>query len=127
MTRRLLGEDAALLAAAGAPVDALAAAERDAVAAAALPARGLWLDAHVHLGRDRDGHALAAADLVADMDAAGIAAAVCFPPDDPGADGRFTAANDLVLRAAAQEPGRVIPFCRVDPGGDGWREELERA
>jgi uncharacterized protein len=126
VTGRVLGEDAPLLVAAGADVAALAEAERGVLAGIDLPGHGLWVDAHVHLGVDRDGHALAAADLVADMDAVGVATALCFPPDDPGPDGRFRRANDLVLAAADAEPGRIVPFCRLDPTCP-WRDEMERA
>lgn len=80
----------------------------------------------MHLGRDADGHRLAAADLVEDLDRHDIAGAVCFPADEPGEDRSFRAANDAVLAAAAGSGGRLVPFCRIDPGGP-WREELARA
>jgi predicted TIM-barrel fold metal-dependent hydrolase len=84
------------------------------------------VDAHVHLGRDADGHALTADALLRDLDRWGIAAAVCFPPSAPGPGGQFSEANDAVLAAARGAPERVIPFCRLDPNGD-WAPELERA
>ncbi len=115
MSGRLLGQDASVLEAAGADVKALRALERQAVGTVALPAGHRVVDAHVHLGVDRDGHALAADDLVADLDAAGIDAAVAFPPDEPGPGGDFRHANDRVAEAADRHAGRIIPFCRVDP------------
>ena len=112
---RVWGEDVALLTAAGADVAALAALERELEEGlAGLPRAGA-VDAHVHLGRDADGHALDAASLVADLDRWGIAAAVCFPANEPGGDGAFTAANRAVMDAAAAHPGRIVPFCRLDP------------
>ena len=108
--RRVWGE-----AHAGVPAaDALAQVEDALVAGLRLP-EGPVVDVHAHLGTDADGHHLDAADLVADMDAHGIARAVCFPANQPGDAGDFAAANAAVARAAAEHPGRVVPFCRVDP------------
>jgi len=111
---RVWGEDAAVLAAAGADVAGLTALEDAILDGLALPDGPRW-DAHTHLGTDADGHALDAARLVADMDRWGIAASVAFPANEPGPDGAFTAANDAVLAAAAGHPGRIVPFCRVAP------------
>ena len=104
-----------MLAAAGADIDALREIEAWARRAVGVPDGAQIVDAHVHLGVDRDGHALAAADLVADMDANGIAASVAFPANEPGMDGDFREANGRVADAAAAYPGRIIPFCRIDP------------
>jgi predicted TIM-barrel fold metal-dependent hydrolase len=123
--RRVWGEDALLLERAGAPVAELAALEAEIEASLALPGRGAWWDAHVHLGRDRDGHRLAAEDLRADLDRWGIAGAVCFPANDPGADGQFGAANAAVLEAARRSAGRIVAFCRLDPRR-AWSAALER-
>ena len=112
---RLLGQDAAVLAAAGADIDALREIEAWARRDVVVPDGAQIVDAHVHLGIDRDGHALAAADLVADMDANGIAASVAFPANEPGVDGDFREANGRVADAAVAYPGRIIPFCRIDP------------
>lgn len=121
---RVLGEDAALLGEAaleltGLEDEVLALARRE------LPA-GAYVDAHVHLGVDADGHELTADDLVADLDRTGTSRAICFAPNDPGPDGTFLAANDLVLAAAASQPGRIVPFARVDPA-HGAVEEIARA
>lgn len=104
-----------MLAAAGSDIDALREIEAWARRAVVVPDGAQIVDAHVHLGVDRDGHALAAADLVADMDANGIAASVAFPANEPGADGDFREANSRVADAAVAYPGRIIPFCRIDP------------
>lgn len=72
-------------------------------------------DAHVHLGSDADGHHLDAPALIADLDAAGITSAVCFPANEPGPEGTFERANRRVVEAAAEFPERIVPFCRVDP------------
>lgn len=127
MSTRLLGQDAAVLGAAGADVDALSALERWAFDCLAVPEGTRVVDNHVHIGIDRDGHALSADDLVADLDAAGIAAAVAFPPDEPGAGGDFRHSNARVLDAAAAHPERIIPFCRADPAVGAERAIAEAA
>ena len=112
---RLWGEDAALLERAGAELAVLARLEGAAEdASASLPRAGV-VDAHVHLGTDADGHALAAAALLEDLDRWRVDAAVCFPANEPGDDGRFTRANAAVAEAARTAPGRIVPFCRADP------------
>lgn len=127
MSTRVLGEEAALLSLAGCDVEALASLERE-IAADAPAGTGVRVrDAHVHLGRDRDGHALEPAALVADLDRWGVADAVCFPADEPGPDGQFASANAVVLAAARRHPGRIVPFCRVDPGRPGAGASMDRA
>lgn len=115
MSGRLLGQHAAVLASAGADVAALAEIEEWARRSVVVPPGAEVVDAHVHLGVDRDGHALSAADLIADMDANGIDRAVAFPADEPGSGGDFRDANARVIEAARANPARIIPFCRVDP------------
>jgi uncharacterized protein len=124
---RLWGEDAAALRRAGADLAELEALERAVADVVAPPPGTVVVDAHVHLGRDADGHRLDARTLAADLDRWGIAAAVCFPASDPGPDGRFTAANAAVLDAAQRCAGRIVPFCRVDPTRPGAVTEMERA
>lgn len=121
---RVWGEDAALLRAAGADVAALAELEDGLEADLAGLPRADAIDAHVHIGRDADGHALDADALVADLDRWGIGSAVCFPANEPGEDGCFAAANAAVRKAARRHPGRIIPFCRVDPMRDGARAQI---
>ncbi len=124
---RVWGEEGELLARAGADVEALAGLERAlAQGLGDLPRAG-GLDAHVHIGRDRDGHAMDPASLVADLDRWELSAAVCFPANEPGDDGAFTAANAVVTGAARAHPGRIVPFCRVDPSRPGAFEAMRRA
>ncbi len=115
MSDRLLGQHASVLASAGADVAALAEIEEWARRSVVVPPGTEVVDAHVHLGVDRDGHALSAADLIADMDANGIGRAVAFPADEPGSGGDFRDANGRVIDAWAGHPDRIIPFCRIDP------------
>jgi predicted TIM-barrel fold metal-dependent hydrolase len=111
---RVFGESAGLLWQAGADPEWLAALEIAVGAAAGLP-DGPRADVHVHLGRDRDGHALAPDDLREDMARWQVARAVVFPLNDPGPDGDFAGANRELLAAAAAAPDRLVPFCRVAP------------
>jgi predicted TIM-barrel fold metal-dependent hydrolase len=115
LSGRVLGQDVAALAAAGIDVAVMRDMEGWALRTAVIPAGAPVIDAHVHLGTDRDGHALMPSQLIADMDAAGITAAVAFPADEPGPRGDFSGANRAVSLAAAEHPGRIIPFCRLDP------------
>jgi predicted TIM-barrel fold metal-dependent hydrolase len=125
---RLWGEEAALLERAGAELGELGHLEEQLDARLArLPGRAAAIDAHVHLGRDADGHALDADGLLADLARWAIGAAVCFAPNDPGRDGQFAAANDAVLDAAARSGERIVPFCRVDPSRPGAATAIERA
>ncbi len=125
---RLWGEDAAVLGRAGADLPVLERLE-DGLAAevAGLGGGAEVVDAHVHLGRDADGHRLAPAALLADLGRWGIARAVCFPANDPGPGGQFADANAAVLAAARKAGGRIVPFCRVDPGRPGAAAAMERA
>jgi uncharacterized protein len=115
LTGRLLGQDASGLEAAGVDAGLLSGIEGWARRAVVRPPGAPVIDAHVHLGTDRDGHALSPADLIADMDANGITAAIAFPADEPGPDEDFSGANDAVARAAAEHPERIVAFCRLDP------------
>ena len=125
---RVWGEESAALDRAGADVAELARLEEDLDARLArLPGRDAAVDAHVHLGRDADGHRLDAGDLLADLDRWGIPLAVCFAPNDPGPDGQFAECNAAVLEAARAAEGRIIPFCRVDPSRPGAAAAMERA
>lgn len=124
---RVWGEDRAVLAEAGVDVATLAALEQTVTAALTPPAGAPILDAHVHLGRDADGHELHREGLLADMDRHGVDAAVCFPANEAGADGQFSLANWNVAQAAAGSGGRVVPFCRVDPRRPGAVEAMDRA
>ncbi|CAN0512686.1 unnamed protein product, partial [Phaeothamnion confervicola] len=91
-----------------------------------LPRAGA-VDAHVHLGRDADGHHLDADSLLADLDRWGLAGAVCFAANEPGEDGQFAHANAAVIEAARRAPQRIVPFCRVHPTAPGAHEELAAA
>lgn len=124
---RVFGEDGDALARAGADVGALRAVEDELAAAVASLPRAGSADAHVHLGRDADGHRLDAAGLLEDLERWGLQSAVCFPADEPGPDMQFAAANAAIVAAAGAAPGRVIPFCRVDPTRPGALGAMARA
>jgi predicted TIM-barrel fold metal-dependent hydrolase len=122
---RIFGESALELVRAGVDVGQLQELEQALAGRLGLP-DGPRADVHVHLGRDRDGHALSAEDLVEDMDQWGIARAAVFALNDPGPDGTFAAANDHVLASVGRHVSRLVPFCRVDPYTD-WQVAMARA
>lgn len=66
-----------------------------------------------------------AAELLADMDEAGVDKSVMlnFVWRDPAFQ-RYT--NDYILESAAAGGGRLVPFCMVDPGAPGAGDEIER-
>jgi predicted TIM-barrel fold metal-dependent hydrolase len=73
-------------------------------------------DAHTHIGRnDPDGMKQEPEELVASLRQAGARGAFTFPMHEP--DG-YPNANDMVLAAAAQSDGLLVPFCRVNPHVD---------
>jgi predicted TIM-barrel fold metal-dependent hydrolase len=81
------------------------------------------VDAHTHIGRnDPDGFKQEPEQLLARLDVARARAAV-FPMHEPEG---YAAANDEVLRAAAESAGRLVAFCRVNPA-DGAEAEARRA
>jgi hypothetical protein len=72
-------------------------------------------DAHTHIGsNDPDGFRCAPGELLGLL-APVAARAVVFPMHEP--DG-YSAANDAVIRAAADSDGSLVAFCRVDPRDD---------
>jgi hypothetical protein len=86
-----------------------------------LPGMRLF-DSHTHLGsNDPEGWRCAPEELVGALELVGGRAAV-FPLMEP--DGYGTA-NDAVLAAAEASDGRLVPFCRLNPGLEPVRE-LER-
>ncbi|HEY1522165.1 MAG TPA: amidohydrolase family protein [Solirubrobacteraceae bacterium] len=80
-------------------------------------------DAHTHLGQnDPDGMRQTREELLDGLRAADARGAFVFPMHEP--DG-YPPANDMVLAAAADSDGLLVPFCRVDPH-DGALSEAER-
>ena len=92
---------------------------------AMLPAGAEILDAHTHLGVDEDGFALDLPGLLSALDSVGAHRACVVPLHDPDRHPAYRTPNDRVLAWAAESEGRLVPFCRLDPG-DGALAELER-
>lgn len=81
-------------------------------------------DAHTHLGEhDPDGMRQSLPELLAVLHQASARGAFVFPMHEP--DG-YRQANDMVLAAAAESDGMLVPFCRVNPH-DGALAEARRA
>jgi predicted TIM-barrel fold metal-dependent hydrolase len=82
-------------------------------------------DAHTHLGQnDPDGMRQAPEQLLSALRFAGARGAFVFPMHEP--DG-YPPANDMVIAAAADSDGLLVPFCRVNPHDAGALGEAERA
>jgi predicted TIM-barrel fold metal-dependent hydrolase len=65
-------------------------------------------------------------DLITEMDEAGVDVSVAmgYGWTDPDA---ARLSNDYLLAAAVEYPGRIVPFCSVDPSwGDAALKEVER-
>jgi uncharacterized protein len=80
----------------------------------------LVVDGHVHVGRQRPyqtaavgPRAYTADVLVEEMDRHGVDVAACFPRAEPNTD--YYQPNSYILDAAAQHPGRIAPYARVNP------------
>jgi predicted TIM-barrel fold metal-dependent hydrolase len=90
-----------------------------ASAQALLPGLELF-DAHTHLGEhDPDGMRQSAPELLEVLKLPPARGGFVFPFHEP--DG-YRQANDMVIAAAAESEGRLVPFCRVDPNDDAVAE-----
>ena len=70
-------------------------------------------DAHTHLGQnDPDGMKQQPEELLSLLSTAHARGAFVFPMHEP--DG-YPRANDMVIEAASQTGGTLVPFCRLDP------------
>ena len=77
-------------------------------------------DAHTHLGQnDPDGMKQAPEQLLETLALARARGAFVFPMHEP--DG-YAPANDVVLEAARDADGLLVPFCRVNPHDDAVAE-----
>ncbi|MBS3136591.1 amidohydrolase family protein [Candidatus Woesearchaeota archaeon] len=82
------------------------------------------IDCHTHIGIDRDGHRLAAHQIIKQMDRESVNMAIVFPLDDPRDQKMFHEPNDEIYSAANTYPGRFIPFFRLNPNFD-WKDEFK--
>ncbi len=81
------------------------------------------IDAHTHIGsNDPDGYRCGPDELIASLEHID-GRAIVFPMHEP--DG-YSAANDMVVDAAASSGGRLHAFLRLDPAADALAE-AERA
>ena len=77
-------------------------------------------DAHTHIGQnDPDGMKQTPQELLDGLELAGARGAFVFPMHELSGYG---AANDVVLAAAADSRGVLVPFCRVNPHEDAVKE-----
>jgi uncharacterized protein len=81
-------------------------------------------DAHTHIGQnDPDMMKQTAEELLAGLRFAGAKGAFVFPMHEP--DG-YPRANDVVVAAARESDGLLVPFCRINPHTDDALAEAER-
>lgn len=75
------------------------------------------IDVHAHIGRcgKRRADTLSAEQLVAKMDAWGIAQACVLPLHDNPEGWYLGNTTEEVIAACERHPGRLIPFCLIDP------------
>jgi predicted TIM-barrel fold metal-dependent hydrolase len=91
-----------------------------------VPSEGGLVDVHAHLGQDAsDGSRLDLAGLLESMEGGGVTRTCAFPFQSPNGTG-YAEANAEVLAAATAGGGRVVPFCRSEPG-ERFRGELTAA
>src|SRR5580704_9802622 len=84
-----------------------------------LPAGSTVIDVHTHLGDDEDGRSLDLTTLLGYLDQIGPTARACvFPLHDPDRHPAYQRPNDRVFAWAQESNGRLMPFCRLDPGDD---------
>jgi predicted TIM-barrel fold metal-dependent hydrolase len=77
-------------------------------------------DAHTHVGQnDPDGMKQTPAELLQTLRFSSARGAFVFPMHEP--DG-YPPANDMVLEAARNGDGLLVPFCRVNPRENGVAE-----
>jgi uncharacterized protein len=77
-------------------------------------------DAHTHLGQnDPDGMSQTPEELLEALRVANARGAFVFPMHEPGG---YPAANDMVIEAARDAGGLLVPFCRVNPHDDAIGE-----
>jgi predicted TIM-barrel fold metal-dependent hydrolase len=70
-------------------------------------------DAHTHLGQnDPDGMKQQPEELLSLLSTAHARGAFVFPMHEPAG---YRPANDMVIEAARQSNGTLVPFCRLDP------------
>lgn len=77
------------------------------------------IDVHLHIGHR--GRTLE--DLIAHIDSHNVSQAVVLPLEDLGRDVLYP--TEEVLDAAEKCPGRIIPFCHVDPNGRNPLQRIE--
>ncbi|HLC60065.1 MAG TPA: amidohydrolase family protein [Candidatus Nanoarchaeia archaeon] len=82
------------------------------------------VDAHTHIGTDKDGHGINEKKFIKDMSVCGVNKAIVFPLNEPG-QSNFSKANDRILRFYNLYPDKIIPFFRINPKTN-WKKEFEQ-
>jgi uncharacterized protein len=85
----------------------------------------LVIDTHTHIGEDQDGHKLSTSELLKQMDNANIDKCVAFPLNDFKHNQDFSKPNSVIHKAWKNNPGRIIPFFRLNPKFN-WKKEFDK-
>lgn len=83
------------------------------------------VDAHTHIGRDKDGHSIDEAEFLAGMKMAYVNMAIVFPQNE-SINNAFSKANDRVYKFYKKFPQNIIPFFRLNPKSKWKREYTKR-
>tara|TARA_Y100000310_G_scaffold345846_1_gene471106 strand:- start:3864 stop:4658 length:795 start_codon:yes stop_codon:yes gene_type:complete len=82
------------------------------------------IDAHTHIGRDKDGHFINEKVFVENMKQSGVNKAIVFPLNEP-VHRNFSKPNDRILDFYKKFPEEIIPFFRLNPKTK-WEPEFDR-
>ena len=82
------------------------------------------VDAHTHIGRDKDGHSIDEAEFMARMKMAHINMAIVFPQNE-SINNTFSKANNRVYNFYKKFPHNIIPFFRLNPKSK-WKGEYTK-
>lgn len=83
------------------------------------------VDAHTHIGRDKDGHYINEREFISKMRLAHVNMAIVFP-QNIGLNKNFSKANDRVYKFYKKYPKNIIPFFRLNPKLR-WKKEYKKS
>ena len=82
------------------------------------------VDAHAHIGHDKDGHGINEQNFINQMKITHINKAIVFPLNEPSTH-NFSKLNDRIYEFYKKYPASIIPFFRLNPKTK-WRKEYEK-
>lgn len=82
------------------------------------------VDAHAHIGHDKDGHGISEQNFINRMKITHINKAIVFPLNEPPTH-NFSKLNDRIYGFYKKYHDNTIPFFRLNPKTE-WRKEYEK-